>query len=157
MIATETGDHLGDHKVWVFFYGSYMNLRVLREVDLIPEKTEVARLSGYDLHIAPRANLIQSNEKSVYGVLTRATHQELDRLYTEHAHGVLGELYLPEAVLVETLDGRFQAAMTYICWTMTPRPPENDYVQRILTAAQDLKLPSWYLDRIAGFLKSEPP
>jgi hypothetical protein len=77
-------------------------------------------------------------------------------LHTEHAHSVLGELYLPEAVLVETLDGRFQAAMTYICWTMTPRPPENDDVQRILTAAQDLKLPSWYLDWIAGFLKSEP-
>lgn len=145
---------MGDHKVWVFFYGSYINLRVLSEVDLIPEKIEVARLSGYDLEVAPRANLIQSDEKSVYGILTQATHRELDRLYSEHARGVLGELYLPEAVLVETLDGRFQPAMTYVCWTMTPRAPENEYVQRILTAARDLKFPSWYLDRITGFLKS---
>ena len=146
---------MSDHKVSVFFYGSYINLRVLKEADLVPETIEVARLSGFDLDIAPRANLIPSNEKCVYGILTRATHRELGRLYTEHAHGVLGELYLPEAVLVETLDGRLQTALTYICWTMTPREPENDYIHRILAPARDLGFPPWYVHRIASFLKSE--
>lgn len=145
--------YLAEHKVWIFFYGSYMNLEVLKEADLFPDKIEVARLSGFDLDIAPRANLIPSGEKSVYGILTRTTHREMGRLYTEHAHGLLGELYLPEAVLVQTLDGRFQPAMTYICWSMTPKAPENDYIHRILRPARDLNFPAWYVDRIASFLR----
>ena len=42
-------------KVSTFFYGSYMNPAVLAEVDIIPERIEVARLSGYDICIQPRA------------------------------------------------------------------------------------------------------
>jgi hypothetical protein len=38
-------------KVSTFFYGSYMNPAVLKEVDIIPERIEVARLSGYDICI----------------------------------------------------------------------------------------------------------
>ena len=65
---------MSEPKVLVFFYGSYMNRAVLREVDLIPERFEVARLDGYDIRIAPRANLVPSTEDCVYGVLAEATH-----------------------------------------------------------------------------------
>jgi hypothetical protein len=34
------GGVLKRHKVWVFFFGSYINLNVLTEVDLIPEMIE---------------------------------------------------------------------------------------------------------------------
>ena len=146
--ATET-------KVKVFFYGSYINLDVLREADLVPDRIEVARLPGFDLAIAPRANLIASDRHTVYGILTAATHRELERLYREHAHGKLGEVYLPEAVLVHTLDGRLVPAMTYICHDMQPRPAERAYVDRIHTPAKSLGFPGWYLERIAAFAKEE--
>ena len=35
---------MAESKVWVFLYGSYINFAVLREVDLVPERWEVARL-----------------------------------------------------------------------------------------------------------------
>jgi hypothetical protein len=91
-------------KVWVFFYGSYMNFGVLREVDIVPENWCVARLDGFDIRIQPRANLIRSDQHCVYGIVADATHAELTRLYA-HAQDVLGELYLPEAVLVQTQAG----------------------------------------------------
>ncbi len=47
-------------KVWIFFYGSYMNLAVLQEMNYMPEKWAVAKLSGFDIVIRPRANLIRS-------------------------------------------------------------------------------------------------
>ena len=53
-------------KVWVFFYGSYMNFDVLKEVDLLPEQWDVARVNGYDITIQPRANLIRSDRACVY-------------------------------------------------------------------------------------------
>ena len=138
-------------KVWVFFYGSYINPDVLKEVDLIPERWEVARLAGFDLDIAPRANLIRSEGSTVYGMLATATHRELERLYVEHAHGKLGEVYLPEAVLVQTQDGQFRAAMTYICPNMQRRPAELAYVQRIANPARTFGFPDWYVQKIEQF------
>jgi hypothetical protein len=52
-------------KVWVFFYGSYINFEVLKEVDLVPGAWEVARAPGFDIRIAPRANLIRSDQHTV--------------------------------------------------------------------------------------------
>ena len=105
--------------VSVLFYGSYMNLSVLREVDLVPARREVARLSGFDVRISPRANLVRSDRDTVYGVLATATHRELARLYA-HARDILGETYLPEAVVLpETLDGRRLARRPGVT---SPRP-----------------------------------
>ena len=137
-------------RVWVLFYGSYINLTVLKEVDLVPERWEVARLPGFDIRIEPRANLVRSDRDSVYGILATATHAELARLYA-HAKDVLGEVYLPEAVLVETLDGRWRPALCYICPEMRPRPADGAYVDRIAGPARSYGFPEWYVRRIEGF------
>jgi hypothetical protein len=138
-------------QVWTFFYGSYINFDVLKEVDLVPQEWEVARLAGFDIRIEPRANLVRCDAGTVYGILATATHDELTRLYTAHAHGVLGEVYLPEAVLAETLDGKWRPALCYICPEMNPLPPERAYVQRIVAPAKSYRFPAWYVDRLEGF------
>jgi hypothetical protein len=69
----------------------------------------MARLAGFDIRIQPRANLVRSDVGTVYGIVATATHDELARLYG-HARDVLGELYLPEPVLAETLDGKWRPA-----------------------------------------------
>ena len=81
-------------KIWTFFYGSYINLNVLKEVNYLPEQWVVARLHTFDIRIQPRANLVRSDQHSVYGIIATATHAELERLYA-YAKDVLGELYLP--------------------------------------------------------------
>jgi hypothetical protein len=134
-------------KVRVFFYGSYMNRAVLREVDLVPERFEVARLDGYDIRIAPRANLVASTETCVYGVLAEATHAQLARLYA-HAKDVLGETYLPHPVLVQTLAGAWLPAFCYIAPSMVPQPPDPAYVDRIVQPARELGFPDWYVSRL---------
>lgn len=137
-------------KVWTFFYGSYINLDVLKEVELMPEQIEVARLGGFDIRIQPLANLIPSDRHCVYGILAQATHAELRRLYA-HALDVLGGVYLPEAVLTETLDGKQRAALCYIAHDMEARAASEDYVMRIVEPARRLNFPSWYIDRLEAF------
>jgi hypothetical protein len=137
-------------KVWVFFYGSYMNRDVLREVDLIPDQWEIARLPGFDIRIQPRATLVRSDEHIVYGILATASHAELERLYT-HARDVLGEMYLPEAVLVQTLTGLWRPALCYICPEMAPRSADNNYVERIVGPARAFGFPAWYIARLESF------
>jgi hypothetical protein len=141
---------MAEPKVWVFFYGSYINMDVLREVQLVPEQWEVARLHGFDIRIEPRANLVTAPEHVVYGIVAAATHPELARLYA-HARDVLGEVYLPQAVLVETLAGLWRPALCYICPVMVPRPADTAYVERITGPAREYGFPEWYIARLEGF------
>ena len=129
-----------------------MNPAVLAEVDLHPDSFEVARLDGYDIRIEPLANLVRSDGSAVYGVLAPATHEELDRLYA-HARNVLGAIYLPEAVLVQTSDLTWRTALCYIATAMEPRAAERAYVERILRPARDLGFPAWYVKKLEGFLR----
>jgi hypothetical protein len=137
-------------RVWVFFYGSYMNFDVLKEVNLVPEEWEVAKVNGFDITIQPRANLMRSDRQCVYGILAAATHAELDRLY-DHAKAVLGETYLPQAVLAETMSGSWRAALCYIAPSMVARPAANDYVERIVKPAKEFSFPKWYVERLESF------
>lgn len=137
--------------VWVLFNGFYMNLDVLREADITPHDWEVATLSGFDLRIAPRANLIRTVDSVVYGILATATQAELDRLYTNHAKGVLGETYLPEATVAVNSKARSKPALTYIAPTMDERPADLDYAGRIAKPAAELGFPEECVARIRAF------
>ena len=141
---------MAERKLWVFFYGSYMNFDVLKEVDFVPEQWEVAKVSGFDIIIQPRANLVVSDQHCVYGILATATHAELDRLYA-HAKGVLGETYLPEVVLAETLIASYRPALCYIAPSMEAKPAANDYVERIVKPAREFNFPGWYIKRLESF------
>src|SRR5262245_27951093 len=141
---------MSEAKIWVFFYGSYMNRAVLRDVGLTPEAWEPASLPGFDIRIGPRANLVRSAEHTVHGVLATASHPELERLYS-HARDVLGETYLPGVVLAQTRDGVWRAALCYIAPAMAARRADPAYVDRILEGARELGLPASYLARLESF------
>ena len=127
-----------------------MNRRVLAEVGLAPAEWRAARLPGFDVRIAPRANLVRAPGLQVYGVLATATHRELERLYA-HARDVLGEQYLPEAVLAESLDGVKRPALCYIAHAMREQPAEAAYVDRIVAPARELGFPEEYIARLERF------
>lgn len=137
--------------VWTFFYGSYMNLDVLLEVELTPQAVEVATVSGFDVRIAPLANLVESEGEGVYGILATATHDELARLY-RHAEETLGGVYLPQAVLARTLGGVYRPALCYVAPELHSAPAEAAYVHRILAAARRFEFPEPYVQRLASFL-----
>ncbi len=46
---------MAEPKVRVFFYGSFINLDVLRGAGLVTDRVEVARLNGFDIVIRPLA------------------------------------------------------------------------------------------------------
>jgi len=138
-------------KVWVFFYGSYIDTNVLGELDLVPDEVEVASLAGFDLRIRPLANLVRSEERTVFGINVRATHAQLKRLY-HHAEHVLGDVYLPEAVLTRTRDGVLRPALTYVSPNRSEEPADPAYVARIAGPAREYGFPAWYLERIESFL-----
>ena len=137
-------------RVDVFFYGSYINLEVLKEVDPVPEAVEVACLPGHEISIRPLANLARTEGSTVYGVLTQATHAELERLYA-HARDVLGAVYLPQAVTVWTRADRLAAALCYIAPSIHPHTASSDYIDRILGPARRYEFPERYIEHLESF------
>ena len=136
--------------VWVFFYGSYMDLNILKDFDCVPEQWEVARLYGHDIVIQPRANLIRSDRTCVYGIVAAVTHDELDRLYAR-IQREFGQTYLPEPALAETLNGTWVPALTYIAASMDAEPATREYIERMVKPARKLDFPAWYIERLESF------
>jgi cation transport regulator ChaC len=139
-----------EREIWTFFYGSYIDLDVLKEVDYTPREHKVARLPGFDITIRPLANLVRSDRQTVYGIAATGTHAELARLY-DHAENILGGRYLPEAVLVQTTSGLWMPVLTYIAPKLSGEHAEADYVDRIAKPAKAYGFPSWYIERIESF------
>ncbi len=137
-------------EIWTFFYGSYMNLDVLKEADYVPRRHEPARLPGFDISIGPLANLVRSEQHTAYGIIATGTHTELARLY-DHAEAVLGGKYLPEPVLVVTGDDRWLPALTYIAPELPSKPASDDYIDRLVAPARGHGFPDWYIDRLESF------
>lgn len=142
---------MGARSVWTFYYGSNINLEILKRVDYVPERVEVARLPGFDIEVRPLANLVPSQEHCVYGILATGTHDDLERLYGRYVQGELGATYLPEAVLCQTLDERWVPALCYIAPAGEPAPASDEYLDRIVGPARDFGFPDWYIERLERF------
>lgn len=134
-------------KVSVFFYGSFINLDVLGEVGLRPEDVRVAKLEGYDIQIQPLANLVPSEGDSVFGIVCKASHAELESLYRQTWVGT----YLPHPVLVETMEGLQVPALCYLSPARELAAAERSYIDRIMGPAREYGFPAWYLERIEQY------
>ncbi len=143
-------DFVSNHRVRTFFYGSYMNPDVLRQIDITLDQVEVAWLPNFDITIRPLANLVRSHGDAVYGIVGRLSHADLRRLY-QHARDELGGVYLPEAVVAQTTDGGGVPALCYIAPLLKEGQPSRAYVTHILDAAHRYKFPAWYVAQIERF------
>ena len=142
---------MGGRTVWTFYYGSNINLEILKRFDYVPDRVEVARLPGFDITVSPLANLVPSERHCVYGILATGTHDDLDRLYGRYVQDELGATYLPEAVLCETLDRRWVPALCYIAEPTEPSQATDDYLDRIVKPARDFGFPAWYIEKLEDF------
>ena len=150
-VARSTGQtpepQAAPRRIAVFFYGSFIRADVMARGGLNPEQVQVARLNGFGIRISPHASISRSDGHAVYGIVVKATHEELHRLYSRDGVGT----FLPEAVLVDTLDERLQPAMCYISPAHGVLPADIDYLDRLLAAARGYGFPQWYLDHLESF------
>lgn len=136
--------------VWTFFYGSFINLEVLKQYNVVPASYEVARLNGFDIDVQPLSTLVPDDARSVYGIVAEVTHVNLTVLYTLDWVG----RYDPYPVLVETNEGHLIPSLCYISSPAENEksPAAEDYVMSIINPARALGFPSWYIKRLEEFL-----
>jgi hypothetical protein len=132
-----------EKRVRIFFYGTFMDASVLKGQGINSPAVIPARISGYELYMRPRVNLIRADRSFVYGSIAQLTHDEITKLYAglEERFNLK---YLPEAVLAETLDGNFRPVLCYIAPQMEESPPDSEYIRQMGAAARAAGLPEWY-------------
>mgnify|MGYP000997884441 CR=1 FL=1 len=143
--TSQTSSSFTTKKIAVFFYGSFMRREVLARGGFEPDYIDVAKLNGFDINIDPHANIHRSDQHAIYGILVRATHEELKRLYSMEGVGV----FLPEAVIVEMQDGRLCPALCYIPPEPGNKPADRDYLECLIKVACEYNFPDWYIERLA--------
>lgn len=133
---------MSDRTIDAFFYGLFMDHDILRDAGAAPVHPRRAYLEGFALRIGRRATLVPSEGARAYGMLFALTHRELDRLYG--APGL--ELYRPEAVLAQPLEG---APTPALCYNLrdAPRPDERnpEYAAKLQRALRRLDFPAEYV------------
>jgi len=137
-------------RVWVFFYGMFMSRDVLINHGVTPTSVVPGKLSGFELFIGPRGNIVRADRSCVYGALAAVTHDDLDKLYSDLEKSA-GLKYLYEPVLAETLDGTLRPALCYIAQDMEDGPADLDYVIQLARCVREAGLPEWYAQFVESF------
>lgn len=136
---------MGSRQIDGFFYGLFMDARVLREAGTKPSNFRRAYVTDFALRIGQRATLVHSPGARAYGMLISLTHAELERLYS--APGLEG--YRPEAVLAHPFEGE---AIPALCYNLiqAPEPHERNpqYAMRLRTVLDDLGFPVEYVESV---------
>jgi len=130
-------------RVWVFFYGTFMSRDVLINHGVTPTNVVPGKLSGFELYIRPRGNIVRAERSCVYGALAAVTHEDLEKLYS-NLEKSFGLKYHYEPVLAETLDGTLRPVLCYIAQDMEDGPPQLDYVTQLAQCVREAGLPEWY-------------
>ncbi len=140
--------------VWVFFYGTFMSAKILREHGINCEATIPAKLSGYELSIRPRVNLKKNESCISYGGLANISHQNISRLYGD-LDDKFGISYYPYPVIAELADGSLKPALCYISFDIQDSLAAPDYVNALARCATELEAPEAYIGYIKSFM--QPP
>ncbi len=141
-----------DHRINVFFYGSYMNFDVLTNMGISQREYQVCQLPGYALTIGSTANVVKNGLARVFGIITALTHAELDMLYGVEAQAKLGTEYMPEPVLVMTANGTLLPSLCYISYEAMTGSPSASYIKTIISALQEYDVPQSYIQHIESFV-----
>lgn len=142
-------------RVWVFFYGTFMQAKVLREFGIDCAETFPCRVDGYRLTVRPRVNLSPCRSARAYGSLAHVTHCDLEHLYGELDER-FGISYLPFPVIAQLEDGAFRPALCYLSFDISDAPADPAYVEELAQCAAALGAPETYLDHIRSFRSGSP-
>ena len=127
--------------VWVFFYGTFMSAKILREYGIGCEVTIPDKLNGYELSIRPRVNLKENESCVSYGELAHISLQDISRLYSD----INGITYYPYPVIADLADGSLKPALCYRSFDTQDSLADPDYVNELARCATELEAPDAYI------------
>ena len=129
----------------VFFYGLFMDERLLAQQGLQPSNARFATLKGYRLRIAQRANLVEDKKATTCGVVIDLPPDDVLTLYSKPSVSD----YQPVSVCTRLEDDSEQPAICYLLPPEKSRQGSNpEYAKKLYQLARELHFPDNYLSEI---------
>ena len=128
----------------IFFYGLFMDERLLATKGITPTEIRPCFLDGYGLRIGERATLVRRPDSRAYGVMMDIAPHEAAELYADDSVAD----YVPQTVIAELADGTRVEATCYNLPADKVTETNRDYAARLLDIATRLGFPDTYLDQI---------
>jgi hypothetical protein len=129
---------MSDKLQHVFFYGLFMDERVLRDKGVQPQASRKAVVNGYQLRIGERAMLVPNTSSQVFGMVHALTEREINSLYAEPGL----EMYRPETVMATFEDGSNRAVTTFNLQQISSEESFNtDYAAKLRSVLEHLGFP----------------
>jgi ketosteroid isomerase-like protein len=128
----------------IFFYGSFMDLELLRTLGVVPKTFGKAELKNWSIAFSSMATLVQSEGDSVYGTIAELSRDEVRMLYTRDDL----KHYSPVDIAVATERNKHVPAQCYISKPGAGQKPSVDYLRRVIQAAESLGFPPAYLAKL---------
>lgn len=128
----------------VFFYGLFMDERLLASKGIEPSEVAPGFVDGYALRIGERATLVRQPGRRAYGLVMKITPAEATKLYSEPSVAD----YVPEPVSVERMDGGRVEATCYNLPGRIVTGGNPEYVEALSDLAARLGFPEAYLEEI---------
>jgi hypothetical protein len=123
----------------LFFYGLFMDERILRDKGVIPLRPRRATVPGYRLQIGRRALLVPQFGAQAFGMVFALTNREIASLYAEPGL----ELYRPESVIASFEDGTFAPVTTFnLSEAHADAEPNTEYAVRLRVVFERLGFPT---------------
>ena len=126
----------------IFFYGLFMDERVLREKGVRPHASRKTVVKGYRLKIGDRAMLVPEPASQVFGMVHALTEHEINSLYAEPGL----DMYRPETVVATFEDGSSSAVTTF---NLQQAPTEGtfnaEYAMKLRSVLERLGFPITFL------------
>ena len=121
----------------IFFYGLYIDPKILRERGVTPRNPKAGYVENYELQIGRNSALLRSPGKTAYGMMYQLTHAEIHALYP----GCGLTQYAAESVLVCLKDRDAPALCYNLIDIPTEIEPNRAYEEALLEVKKNLALP----------------
>ena len=138
-----------------FAYGSNMYRALMRKHAPAAVPLGVARLADYRFIITADgyASVAPAKARSVYGVMWRLTPR--DRVTLDAWENIAGGLYRAEILPVHE-KGRLHPALVYIARQRPRGEPKAGYMEIVVKAAREWKMPADYIASLQEWLPARP-
>ena len=131
----------------VFFYGLFMDEKLLATKGIEPSEVIRGSVDAYALHIGERATLVRQPGSRAYGVMMDIAPGQAKELYSEDSVAD----YVPEPVVVELENGTQADATCYNLPGDKVAGTNREYAAALLDVATRLGFPDSYLEQIRQF------
>ncbi len=114
-----------------------------------------AKLCGYRFIINTRgvATVVSDASRDVFGILWTIT--EADQLSLDKYEGVKLGTYKKKEMYVKIDKENSIQALIYLAKVSTPGSPRDNYMEKIVTAAEQCGLPIKYIEELRSWLKTD--